>query len=152
MTVPFGFSIGDFVAGIGLVRDVIEALQASSSSTARYQGLISELFTLERALLEVKKLAIGDERTTPLERLALEAKHGALRLAAVQCQDTISRLLGKVKKYDRHLSKNGSGSKWKDALRKVQWAILTDKDLEESRAEIRGHATSITMLLTVTQL
>ncbi|KAN0111055.1 hypothetical protein V8E51_007442 [Hyaloscypha variabilis] len=152
MTVPFGFSIGDFVTGIGLIRDVIECLQASSSSTARYQSLMSELFTLERALLEVKKLAIGDEQTTPPERLALEALHGALRLAAVQCQDTISRLLGKVKKYDRHLSKNGSGSKWKDALRKVQWAILTDKDLEESRAEIRGHATSITMLLTVTQL
>jgi hypothetical protein len=34
MTVPFGFSIGDFVAGIGLVHDVIEALQASSTFTA----------------------------------------------------------------------------------------------------------------------
>ncbi len=69
MTVPSGFSIGDFVAGIGLIRDVIECLQAPSSSTARYQSLTSELFTLGRALLEVKKLAIGDEQTTPLERL-----------------------------------------------------------------------------------
>jgi hypothetical protein len=152
MTVPFGFSIGDFVAGIGLVRDVIEALQTSSSSTARYQGLISELFTLERGLLEVKNLGLGDEQATQPERLDIEALHGALRLTAVQCQDSITRLLGKVKKYEGHLSANGSGSKWKDALRKVQWALLTDKDLEESRAEIRGHATMITMLLNLTQL
>ena len=152
MTVPFGFSIGDFVAGIGLVRDVIEALQASSSSTARYQGLISELFALERGLLEVKKLGLGDKQATRPERPDIEALHGVLRLTAVRCQDTITRLLGKVKKYEGHLSANGSGSKWKDALRKVQWALLTDKDLEESRAEIRSHATSITMLLTLTQM
>lgn len=152
MTVPFGFSIGDFVAGIGLVRDVIEALQVSSSSTARYQGLISELLTLERGLLEVKKLGLGDKQATPPERLDIEALHGILRHTAVQCQDTITRLLGKIKKYEGHLSANGSGSKWKDALRKVQWALLTDKDLEESRAEIRSHSTSITMLLTLTQL
>ncbi|KAE9376392.1 hypothetical protein N431DRAFT_529373 [Stipitochalara longipes BDJ] len=152
MTVPFGFSVGDFVAGIGLVQDVIEALRASSTSTARYQGLMSELFTLERALLEVKKLDLGDEQASRQERLDIEALHGALRLAATQCQDTISRLLNKVKKYEGHLSANGSGSKWKDALRKVQWALLTDRDLEEYRAEIRGHSTSITMLLTLTQL
>ena len=152
MTVPFGFSIGDFVAGIGLVRDVIEALRTSSSSTARYQGLMSELCTLERTLLEVKKLGLGDKQATRPERLDIDALHGALRLAAVQCQGTISKLVRKVQKYEGHLSKNGSGSKWKDALRKVQWALLTDKDLEECKAEIRGHSTSITMLLTLTQL
>lgn len=152
MTVPFGFSIGDFVAGIGLVQDVIGALQASSTSTARYQGLISELFTLERALLEVKKLGLDDKQTPRLERLDIEALYAALQLAAIQCQDTINRLLNKVKKYEGHLSENGSGSKWKDALRKVQWALLTDKDLEEYRAEIRGHSTSITMLLAITQM
>jgi len=152
MTVPFGFSVGDFVAGIGLVRDVIEALQASSSSTARYQGLMSELFALERALLEVKKLGLGDNQATQPERLEIEALHGVLRLIVTQCQDTINKLLEKIKKYEGHLSANGSGSKLKDALRKVQWALLTDKDLEESRAEIRGHSNSITMLLTLTQL
>jgi hypothetical protein len=119
MTAPFSFSIGDFVAGIGLVQDVIEALRASSTSTIRYQGLMSELFSLERALLEVKKLGLDDKQTSRLEALDIEALHGALRLAACQCQDTISRLLNKVKKYESNLSANVSGSKWKDALRKI---------------------------------
>jgi hypothetical protein len=83
---------------------------------------MSELFTLERALLEVKKLGFSGKQMSGLERLDIEALHGALKLAAIQCQDTISRLLNKVKECEGHLSVNGSGSKWKDVLRKVQWA------------------------------
>lgn len=152
MAVPFGFSFGDFVAGVGLVRDIIDALQTSSTSTTRYQGLISELFALERALLEVKKLRFDDERLPQDSRLAVEALISGLQRTAIECQGTIDKLLAKVKKYEGHLSSNGSGSKWKDALRKVQWALLTDKDLEESRAEIRGHSSSINMLLMIVQL
>jgi hypothetical protein len=59
MTVPFGFSVGDFVDGIGLIRDIIEALQSTSTSSTRYQAVIFELFSLERALLEVKALRRG---------------------------------------------------------------------------------------------
>jgi hypothetical protein len=152
MTVPFGFSVGDFVTGIGLVRNIIDALQTSSSSRGRYQGLLSELFTLERALLEVKKLSFDDEQVTEAKKLDVEALLGALHRTAVQCQDSIDKLFANVRKHEGHLTVNGSGSKWKDALRKLQWSLLTDKDLEESRAEIRGHSSSITMLITIVQL
>jgi hypothetical protein len=150
MAVPFGFSVGDFVAGIGLIRDVIEALQVSSSSTIRYQGLISELFALERALLEVKRLSTNEENQPKL--VEIEALHRALFFTAVQCQETVDKLLAKVKKYEGHLISKISSSKWKDNLRRVQWALLTDGELGESRAEIRGHATSINILLTITQM
>lgn len=61
MSVGFGFSVGDFLAGIQLVRDVISSLQASGGSAASYQGLAFSLFSLERALLEVKTLGFGDQ-------------------------------------------------------------------------------------------
>lgn len=89
---------------------------------------------------------------TEANRLDVESLLDALQRTAVQCQSSIDKLLAKVKKYGGHLTINGSGSKWKDALRKVQWALLTDKDLEESRAEIRGHSSSINILLTIVQL
>jgi hypothetical protein len=143
MTVPFGFSVGDFVAGIGFVRDVINALQTSSTSVTRYQGLIKELFILERALLEVKALKFDDRSSSQLD---------ALRFAAAQCQGTIDSLLNKVKKYQPSLTAKGSGAKWKDILRKVQWVLLTDSDIEGYRAEIRGHSASIAMLLITTQM
>jgi hypothetical protein len=143
MTVPFGFSIGDFVAGIGLVRDVVDALGTASTSTTRYHGLVYELFSLERALLEVKALNLGDSKPPQLD---------ALHCAATQCQRTIDTLLEKVKKYQPNLTARGSGSKWKDTLRKVQWALLTDNDLERFRAEIHGHSSSITILLITAQM
>ena len=58
MSVGFGFSVGDFIAGIQLVRDVIASLQSSAGFVLEYQILIYELFTLERALLEVKSLRL----------------------------------------------------------------------------------------------
>ena len=143
MTVPFGFSVGDFVAGIGLIRDVVDALQTTSASTTRYQGLIKELFSLERALLEVKALKFDEINPPQLD---------ALRCAATQFQGTIDSLLKKVKKYQPSLTAKGSGVRWKDVLRKVQWALLTESDLEQFRAEISGHTSSIIMLLITSQM
>ncbi len=56
MLPTFGFSVGDFVAGINLVRELIKALEDSAGSSAEYLALIKELYSLERALLEVKHL------------------------------------------------------------------------------------------------
>ncbi len=36
MTVPFGFSVGDFIAAIGLVAKITEALQDSGGAAAQY--------------------------------------------------------------------------------------------------------------------
>jgi hypothetical protein len=143
MAVPFGFSVGDFVAAIGLVREVIGALGTASSSTTRYHGLMFELFSLERALLEVKALKFDESNHPQLD---------ALRCAATKCHGTIDGFLQQIKKYQPSLTARGSGLKWKDALRKVQWALFTDNDLERFRVEIHGHTGSIAILLLTVQM
>ena len=55
-----GFSVGDFVTCAILVKDLIKALQDTTGSSAEYQGLIKELFNLERALTEVKHLNLHE--------------------------------------------------------------------------------------------
>ena len=59
MVTPFGFSVGDFVAGIELIRQLINALEDSAGSSSEYRDLIKELYSLERALLEVKHLDLN---------------------------------------------------------------------------------------------
>lgn len=139
----FGFSVGDFVDGVELVRQVISSLKDSAGSSKEYQDLIHELYSLKRALLEVKHLNI-DETLGP-QKTALEQ-------AAIRCQDTISQFLLKIEKYQPSLRAGGSGSSWRDRLRKIQWTLYRKEDVRWFRAQIQGHTSSIMMMLTTIQL
>jgi hypothetical protein len=80
MSVAFGFSVGDFISACNLVTIIINALHESGDSSTEYRELIRQLYTLEAALLRVKRLDPD------------ESQHGeviALRQAASQCQRTI---------------------------------------------------------------
>lgn len=139
----FGFSFGDFVDGIELVRQLINALKSGAGSSKEYQDLIHELYSLERSLLEVKHLQVDD---------AQRAQKIAVEQAAVRCQTTISEFLSKVSKYQPSLRAGGSGSSWRDRLRKIQWALYRKEDVQRFRAQIQGHASSIMTLLMTLQL
>ncbi|RYP71262.1 hypothetical protein DL771_004954 [Monosporascus sp. 5C6A] len=76
----FGFSVGDFLAALKLVGTVIDALRESSNSGSTYRELLSELYSLETALLRVKRIDLDESQH--IEKLAL-------RQAAAQCQRTI---------------------------------------------------------------
>ncbi|KAF4629035.1 hypothetical protein G7Y89_g9116 [Cudoniella acicularis] len=111
MLAGFGFSVGDFIAGIQLVRDVITSLKVSGGSSVEYQALMTELFSLERALLDVKTLRSLDSYPDQLD---------ALKCATTQCQHTINRFMTKIQKYQPTLNAQGSSSKWRGGFRKVQ--------------------------------
>ena len=143
MLPPFGFSVGDFVAGIQLIRQLISALEDSAGSSAEYRGLIKELYSLERALLEVKHLDLNDSQHVQLV---------ALRQAATQCQQTIDEFLLRIRKFQPSLRKGGSKSSWRDGLRKVEWALYKKDDVERFRAQLNGHTASINILLITVHL
>ena len=143
MLPPFGFSVGDFVSGINLIRELIKALEDSAGSSAEYRHLIQEIYGLERALLEVKHL--------DLEQSQLP-QHVALKQVAVQCQATIDGFLNKIRKFRPALGNGGSRSSWKDGLRKIEWALYKKDDVHKLRAQLNGHTTSINILLMTLQL
>jgi hypothetical protein len=70
MPVGFGFSVGDFVSCISLVRKLIKALQDSGGSSREYLELIAELRSLETAFVQVK--AQYGEVQLPEQRIALD--------------------------------------------------------------------------------
>lgn len=111
MPLPFGVSVGDFVACIGLIKDIIDCLQDSQGSAAKYRGLLNSLESLQTALSKVKSVETESRE-----------KH-ALKEAARQCGYTLSAFLAKIEKYQPSLKVGGSGSAFKDSLRKIQWAF-----------------------------
>lgn len=143
MAVPFGFSAGDFIAALKVVKDVIDALRDSGGAGEEYRELINELYTLETALLEVKRVELDDEQ---------HAQRVALQQAASQCHGTIDEFWKKIQKYQPHLRSEGSGSRVKDGWRKIQWAMCTEKDVASFRAKLRGHTGSINLLLMTVQM
>lgn len=142
MSVGFGFSVGDFLAVLRLVGTVIDALRECSDASSSFRSLINELHGLESALIRVKRI---DSDVSHVEQVAL-------RQAASQCQRTIDTFYQKVRKYQPHLQQGGTDSKIKDAWAKVKWTVCKKDDLETFRAEIRGHTSSIEILLLTMQM
>ena len=138
MSVGFGFSAGDFIAALNLVGTVIDALRSSGGASAEYRELINELYTLESALLRVKRLEFEESQ---------HAEEIALRQAASQCQRTIDRFWEKLGTYQPHLRAGGSGSRVKDAWKKIKWTVCRKEDVAAFKADLRGHTGSIEILL-----
>lgn len=143
MLPPFGFSVSDFVSGVNLVRDLIKALEDSAGSSAEYRDLIKELYSLERALLEVKHLDLDESQ---------HSQGIALQQAAIQCQQAIDVFLQKIRKFQPALRTGGSKSWCRDGFRKVEWALYKKEDVQQFRAQLHGHTASINILLITLQL
>ncbi|CAN9435241.1 unnamed protein product [Alternaria alternata] len=142
MSVGFGFSVGDFLAVLKLVGTVIDALQDSSNASSSFRSLINELYSLEIALLSVEHLDLN----------VSHVKKVALQQAASQCRQTIETFYDKIQKYQPHLQPGGKVSTMRDTWMKVKWATCKKDDVETFRAEIRGHTSSLEILLSSIQM
>ena len=141
MVVPFGFSVGDFVGGVNLIRDIIKALESSGGASAGYQELITELYILEHAFILVKKLKLD----------GVPSANAALSHALECCRSSISKFLSRNKKFAPYLPQYGSRSGWKAVFKKIQWSFKED-DVRDFRSELNAHIGSINTLLSVYQM
>lgn len=143
MSVGFGFSAGDFIAALNLVSTIVDALRDSGESSTEYRKIISQLFTLETALISAKLIELDD---------AQQAERIALMQAASQCQRTIDAFWDKIKKYQPSLRHDGGESRMKVRWRKIQWALCRKEDLARFKADLMAHTNSIEMLLNTVQM
>jgi len=95
MPVAFGFSVGDFIAGIELVGTIIDTLKSSGSASKEHRELIAQLVSPENALLQVKRLDLEESQYDQVI---------APRQGASQCHRTIDEFWKTVQKYQSHLS------------------------------------------------
>lgn len=92
---PFGFSIGNFLAAASLISNAICALRETGGSSSQYQRLDLELYALGRILQEVDHLEPVD---------GLEVIIDAIKATALSCQLPLREFLDSIKKYDKSLA------------------------------------------------
>jgi len=143
MSAGFGFSVGDFVTGINLLKNVIDALKDCGESTAEYRGLTKDLENLMTTLCQVQHLEFDE---------SLLSERDALYKAASYVQGIIEQFLDKNQKFHDPLSIGGSGSRVRDAWKKVQWALCKKEDVAKFREQLRDCIGTINLLLATAQM
>lgn len=141
MPVTFG-SVGDIITVALLIKDLIKCIDDSRGSSAEYQAVIRELWSLDRALLEVELLLLSSQRSKELDAIQGTALH-----IAKQCDSCIKTFRDHIKKYQNSLQRQSSGTFVKNAARKVIWHTSEKEPLARFRAEIIAHCLSINMLV-----
>ncbi|KXH30526.1 hypothetical protein CNYM01_02937 [Colletotrichum nymphaeae SA-01] len=142
-TLTFG-AVGDFIAVIEIVKNIIVALDDCRGSAKEYRAVVQSLGVLEKMLQLVANLyndqgpasGFGDLKAIVLRNVE------QIRL----CLQGFSE---KVQKFAPSLSTEGKKTTLKDVARKIQWKF-EENDVEKFRAEIVGYTTSLDVLLEVT--
>jgi hypothetical protein len=142
MAAPFGFSVGDFINGISLAKDVIQALSDSRGSSKEYSEMMSQLNGLELALSQVEGQFSELKNSTQWIALA-----GTL----TSCRTVIDDFLQSIEKYHVSLSRKGPKAIWKDTLRKIQWQFFMPEELAAFRGKLSFYVCTIGMLLQTLQ-
>lgn len=147
MSAGFGFSVGDMIAGLSLIKRSIAALQDARGAIADYQGLLQEVEGLSDALEAVRDLELE-------EALGADSKPCvAIRGAVSRCRACIDSFLASISKYQPALrEKARSVAAWKSKVRKIQWTLCSSEDVAKFRTQLERHSSAINMLLVTLQV
>ena len=141
MAVPFGFSIGDFIAGINVIVTAIKAVQEKRGASAEYAALLTELTNLEAGLNAVDDLDIDPSQHSQCK---------AIEHAVKDCQDCVESFIRSIAKYQPWLRPHATN--WRANLRKMQWAFCEKDDIRNLRDQLEHRSSSINMLLMTLQI
>lgn len=137
MAVGFGFSMGDLVTGLQLIKDSIAAVKDGKGASAHYAGLLTEIKCLQDAFEGINELG--------LDLKGSEKQRRAIDCAVAACQKCIEDFIASISKYQPHLQLNTSG--WASNYRKIKWAVCRKDDVTAFRAQLERHTSTINMLL-----
>ena len=146
--VPFGFSVGDFVAGIELIHKAAKALRSTSGATGHYQQTILDLELIESVLRRVQGLSPTSASQETIQKI---------QLCGRACHVPLDHFLQKAKKLEPYLNFNKSSSAAafyhiRKGGNKLRWAILLEEDVAKLKASISPGLEIINTLLQIESL
>ena len=142
MVVPtFGFSVGDFIAGINIAVDVIKACKETGGASSQYEGFLVEF---EAYLALLRKLQDANVPTT-----------AEINRLASSCERPVQQFVTKIQKYRCSLTKPADSHDFvqytahhlRTFPRKAQWATVAKKSVEELRSGIGPQLSAIGLLI-----
>lgn len=129
--IPFGFSFGDFVAGIEIIHKAAQALRRSSGVQIRFYQAITDLESIEHVPRRVEALSPSSHPDT------IEAA----RKCAFKCSIPLNHFLHRMVEYEKHLKwpsgsrttslKNVVGGYWK-----IKWALRVEEEFAKLKTDI----------------
>ena len=137
MSVGFGFSAGDLVAGLKVIKDAVEAVKDTKGASADYAALITEIASLEDGLGAIDDLQLSC-RGSQKQQLAIERAIGA-------CRKCVDDFMTTISKYQPHLQTQATGVI--SNYRKIRWALCKKDDVAVFRTRLERHTSSINMLI-----
>lgn len=137
MSVGFGFSVGDLVAGLKVIKDAVEAVKDTKGASADYAALVAEITSLQDGLEAINDLQLGC-RGSSKQQLAIERAIGA-------CRKCLEDFMTSISKYQPHLQTQASGVI--SSYRKIRWALCKKDDVAVFRTRLERHTSSINMLI-----
>lgn len=143
MPVPFGISVGDFVAGLSLITNALKKIQDEHGAKANYQSLIREVANLQAGFIAIEDFVIG---TTNSKR------HAAIQQAVAEGRDCIEDFLLCISKYQPSLDVEGTTSGWKAKLCQIRWGICKKEGVAKFRTDLQQRSWAVNMLLVTLQL
>lgn len=143
MPVGSGFPIGDFLAALQLAAAIIDALCESSYACPSFHSLIFKNYAPEPALLCIKHLDPAVSRN--VEKVALPP-------AAPQRWGTVDGIYKNIQRYQPHLQRGGTDFKVRDIWPNIKRFVCKKDDLDNFRAETRGHTSSTEILMLALQM
>jgi hypothetical protein len=146
VAVTFG-SVGDIIAVVGIIKDLITTLNDSRGSSADYQRILRELTSLQNILHHLDDLTKACEIHPDYTAL-----RDAARLEALECARLVEPFKEKLQRYSRSLRIGGSGNAVKDAYEKVHYRVLGKDDVEQFRNDVRTRVEAMTALLMTASL
>ncbi|KAF2731099.1 hypothetical protein EJ04DRAFT_514787, partial [Polyplosphaeria fusca] len=121
MAVPFGFSLGDFLAVGKLIQQVAVELGENHEAAPEFQSLMIELEALGRALNKLQTLKPAKHELFQLT---------SIRSTALACQKPLQDFLAKISKFESRLGAfNAADNKWKGLPRRMQFRIMFKDDV-----------------------
>jgi hypothetical protein len=138
MPVAFGFSVGDFIAAVKLIDDVVDAVRESGRASASFAALVEELERFKLTLSRANEIQL-DAR--------LERQQREIHYAAEQCLTVIQEFWDKAQKYEEHLYQPQRRKKIRRAVTRIKWALVKQKDVDDLREVLQSHVTNYATLL-----
>lgn len=114
MSVGFGFSVGDFIAGVQFIAKVVNGLRATAGSSDDYQLNRAESLQLQEHLQRLQRISPSFCSTTQLDHIHHRAQ---------DCEETLQSFLTKTSKFDGALGPSAAGGWHHGCVRKAQWAL-----------------------------
>ncbi|KAL9609799.1 MAG: hypothetical protein Q9167_005453 [Letrouitia subvulpina] len=138
MSINFGFSIGDVIAIVSVIKTSIRAFNETKGSSATFQNLIQELQNLEDSLEAVE--AVQSE--SPTGRQA-----DAIQRAIKRCHRCTDAFVRDIAKYQPWLTPKSTGIR--ATVGKIKWALCKNDDILRFRDQIMHHQSALQTLLLV---